>query len=58
MFGFQVVEHQEPLVGALVAIYQDPFVVLNFKDKTGDFATLTLAEFGQLLNDFGFAHRG
>ncbi len=57
MFGFQVIEHQEPLVGAFVAIHQDSLVVLDLKDKAGDFAPLTLTELGELLDDFGFAHK-
>ena len=57
MSSFQVVEHQEPLVGAPVAIHQNSFVVLDFKDEARDLTSLTLAELGQLLDDFGFAHK-
>jgi hypothetical protein len=56
MFSFQVVEHQEPLVGAPVAVRQNPLVILDFEDEAGNFAPLALAELGQLLDDFGFAH--
>lgn len=56
MFSFQVVEHQEPLVGALVAVGQNALAVLDFEHRAGDFASVAAAEFGQLLDDFGFAH--
>jgi hypothetical protein len=47
--GFQIIEYQEPLVGATIVVRQNLLVVLDFKDEARNLAPLALAELGQLV---------